>query len=365
MSKSFRKEVRALGAQNKSPDTLLKEIEQRMLTLQSMTPGIALLGQEEELQLHHDRTLQMLEFYWHQRSRVNWAVFGDRNSKFFHAMAITRRRKNTIQSIQQENGEWITSDKEIKSAFVAHFYAIYQAEHLHPITAIVPPEVFQSLPKVSPASLSILTADPSEQEIKSALFSLGPDKAPGPNGLNAKVLQEQWNSFGPAILAEVRDFFQSSIIHLRVARSNLVLIPKMEDATKVTQFRPISVCNVIYRVISKVLARRMRPHLAGLISINQGAFVLGHLISDNVILLREALHSFNQKGYKRANFCFKADLSKAFDRMDWQYLQDLLLLYGFPDKFTAWIMSCVRSAEFTLVVNGRGDGFLRPTRGLR
>lgn len=124
-------------------------------------------------------------------------------------------------------------------------------------------------------------------------------------------------------------------------------------------------CNVVYKTISKLLANRMKPVISACISLNQGAFVPGRLISDNVTLLREVLHSFNQRGYKHKDFCLKVDLSKAFDRMGWQYLHDLLPMYGFPTRFVNWIMACVRAAEFTLVLNGRGDGFFRPKCGLR
>lgn len=118
-------------------------------------------------------------------------------------------------------------------------------------------------------------------------------------------------------------------------------------------------------MISKILATRLKPFIAGCISENQCAFVPGREISANVILLREILHSFKASSYKSWDFCLKLDLSKAFDRMNWSYIQSLLPLYGFPEKLCNWIMICVKSAEFSIVVNGRGDGFLKPKSGLR
>lgn len=132
-----------------------------------------------------------------------------------------------------------------------------------------------------------------------------------------------------------------------------------------SQYRPISVCNLIYKLISKIISIRLKPFIGGCISTAQSAFVPGRTISDNVILLREVLHSFNMKGYKREEFCFKADLSKAFDRMDWQYLRMVMNLYGFPAKLIMWIMSCVESAEYSVILNGRGDGYFKPECGLR
>lgn len=97
----------------------------------------------------------------------------------------------------------------------------------------------------------------------------------------------------------------------------------------------------------------------------QCAFVPGRDISENVVLLREVLHCFKMRGYNKQQFCLKADLSKAFDRLDWNYLEELLPLYGFPPLIVSWILTCVKSAEFTLILNGRGDGFFKPRCGLR
>lgn len=150
-----------------------------------------------------------------------------------------------------------------------------------------------------------------------------------------------------------------------ISRTNLVLIPKGNDPCQVGDYRPISVCNVIYKVISKILTSRLKPYVAECISNSQSAFVPGREISENVILLREVLHSFNSINYTNADFCLKVDLSKAFDRMDWGFLESILPLYGIPHNMCTWIMACVRSAEFTIVMNGNGGGFFRPESGLR
>lgn len=108
----------------------------------------------------------------------------------------------------------------------------------------------------------------------------------------------------------------------------------------------------------------MKPYIDPLISSSQTTFILGREISDSIILFREILHSFKQYSYKK-EFCLKANLSKAFDRMDWGYIRQILVLYGFPAKFVGWIMESVTKAEFSLVFNGCGDGFFRPECGLR
>lgn len=234
VSTSFRKEVRNWEGNNKSPDTMLHEVEKRMADLESKPPDLINPAEENELQKEHERILMMREFFWHQRARVNWAVHGDRNSKFFHATAVTRKRKNTVRCLQGANGEWITSDKEIRRAFLTHFRSIYKGAAYRPIAGTIPSQVLGLLPKIPQSAHEFLISDPTQQEIKAALFALGANKAPGPDGFNAKIIQEQWDSFGPSILREIQEFFQSGVMKSHVARSNLVLIPKVDEAKSVS-----------------------------------------------------------------------------------------------------------------------------------
>ena len=172
--------------------------------------------------------------------------------------------------------------------------------------------------------------------------------------------------FGPTVSVEVSAFFRTGVMPANIARSNLILIPKSQDANQVGQFRPISVCNVLYKLISKIISLRLKPFIADCISPTQAAFVPGRDISENVILLREVLHSFGLSNYANIEFCLKVDLSKAFDRMDWGYLMSIMPLYGFPPRLVQWIMACVTSAQFSVVVNGSSDGgFFKPECGLR
>lgn len=267
--------------------------------------------------------------------------------------------------MQAEDGSWVTTDREIRQLFLAHFRAVYVGSECIPFQQVLPAEVFQNLPNIPQVVHHGLTAQPTEQEVFAALASLGPDKAQGPDGVNARLIKQQWDVFRMAVMGQVNKFFCEGQLSSTVARSNLILVPKCENPTKVTEFRPISVCNVIYKLISKILATRIKPFITGLISENQCAFVPGREISVNVILLRGVIHSFKSSDYKNRDFTLKLDLSKAFDRMNWGYLQSILPLYGFPNQLCEWLMLCVRSAEFSIIVNGRGDGYLKPRSGLR
>lgn len=332
MQRSFRKQVRSWAVTRKSPEAKLKEIEQQMLAVNSMQPDEHTIALDHKLQTNHEKCLQLQEHFWHQRARVNWAVHGDRNSRFFHATAVVRHRRNRICSITDYNDVRITGEKEIRTAFINHFRAIYTGQLCEKIADAYPQEMLSALPKVPQTAHQHLMASPTEHEIRRVMMSLGPDKAPGPDGFNARLIQANWELFGPSIVNQVTQFFAENIMPRQVARSNLVLVPKCDNAAKLTDFRPISVCNVVYKLISKILAMRVRPYIAGCVSQDQCAFVPGRDISENVILLREVIHSFQSKCYRGEDFCLKLDLSKAFDRMSWSYLRDVLILYGWPAR---------------------------------
>lgn len=99
-----------------------------------------------------------------------------------------------------------------------------------------------------------LEEQPSSQEIAAAVFQLGPDKAAGPDGINARFIQRYWELLKPKVEHEVASFFQTAQLPNIISMSNMVLIPKKENPTNVSDYRPISICNVIYKIISKILA---------------------------------------------------------------------------------------------------------------
>lgn len=188
ITKSFKEEVKAWGALSKTPDTMLKEVEQKMAKLLDQNPADISKDLEAQYQPEHTRCLLMQERYWGQRSRVGWAIYGDKNTKFYHASKVTRRRRNSIGSLLTPNGEWITNEVDIKKAFISHFRSIFTGGPRDTVAQSYPLELLQSLNKVDQQLLGLLEMDPSAQEIKSVVMSLGANKAPGPDGISASLI---------------------------------------------------------------------------------------------------------------------------------------------------------------------------------
>ena len=152
----------------------------------------------------------------------------------------------------------------------------------------------------------------------------------------------------------------------KINHTNIVLIPKVKDLEKMFDFRQISLCNVIYKIISKVLANRLKPVLPRIISPTQSAFVLGRLITNNVLVAYDMLHTMHaRKKGKKGSMALKLDISKAYDLVKWQFLQGIMEKMGFPTQWIKRVMSCVTTASFSILVNGKPYGMVHPSRGIR
>ncbi|KAL0302569.1 UNVERIFIED_CONTAM: hypothetical protein Sangu_3093000 [Sesamum angustifolium] len=188
-------------------------------------------------------------------------------------------------------------------------------------------------------------------EVKTAFFDIEEDKAPGPDGFSSGFFKAAWPVVGGEVSNAIIDFFKTGRLLKQLNATLLTLIPKVRTPNSVAEFRPISCCNVIYKVITKILVSRIREILELLISPSQNAFVPGRLISDNVLLAQELFSGYNQCRLP-PRCALKVDLRKAYDTVEWDFLIATLRMFGFPTIFIRWIEECVTSAHYSVVVNG-------------
>ena len=316
---------------------------------------------EAFIQIELNGWLKKYETVWRQKSRETWLKDGDKNSRFFHLTTIIRRRRNAIDAIKFDNGEWITNKADIKEFILLKFQHLFNEE-----APYFPPD-FENLitTSVTPQENDHLCTISSAKDIKDTLFEMQSFKAPGPDGLPVLFYKHYWSIVGHNVINAVQKFFRSGHLLMEVNNSLIVLIPKNSAPSNVNHFRPISLCNTIYKVIAKFLVSKLRPLLANLISPGQSAFVLDRWIAENQLVFHELLHSFKQRKVKGGFVAMKVDLQKASDRVNWSFLKTVLLKFGFHEVFVCQVMQCVSTVSFSVLVNGGKSKCFQPSRGLR
>lgn len=285
----------------------------------------------------------------------------DRNSIYFHTVTKGRRARNQLTVIENEAGTSFFEEDEISKVFAEFCTDLFSTKGQMDIQLVDRALSFRITPDINKA----LEAIPSEAEVSSAIFSINPEKALGPDGFSAGFYKSLWSTLGPDIYREVQNFFISGSMEQKINETYLCLLPKGTAPKKPSEYRPIAFCNVRYKVIAKILTRRLQPFLNGIISKHQSAFVPNRDITDNVLITHETLHYLKTSGAtKRCSMVVKTDMSKAYNRIEWRFLETVLRKLGFSYAWIRRVMECVTTVFYSCLINGAQRDIFTPSRGL-
>jgi hypothetical protein len=205
----------------------------------------------------------------------------------------------------------------------------------------------------------------TEDEVRRAVFSMQPWKAPGPDGFPAGFYQKSWDIVGNTVCNFVAQVWKDPSRIAEVNQTDICLIPKVPHPEYVHQFRPISLCNTNYKIVSKVIVERLKECIAELISPFQTGFVPGRNIHENIIVAREMMHSMNKMNGKKGAFAIKVDLAKAYDKISWEFIWRILMEIKIPKEIINIIMHAVSSVTTNVKWNGARAEYFKPRRGIR
>jgi hypothetical protein len=320
------------------------------------------LEKEQAAQCKTYRSFRNEEEYWRLKSRSLWLEAGDRNTSYFHRQFKARLSRNHISEITTNDGKLCTGTDQIKVVVVSHFHHLYSKENDDNEEGNK--EFLKNIPAlVTKEDNTTLLRPTNEEEINKIIWSMDPDKAPGPDGFTIHFYRICWNIIKPDLIRMIKGFLQKAKLGGSTNSTFLALIPKETNPASFDRFRPISLCNASYKIIAKLLANRIKPLLGKLISESQGGFVKGRHILDNVIQVQEAMHSSNLR--KEKGMLIKLDMANAFDRVKLSFLYQVLLSFGFEQEFVNLIQACTHSPWIAPLVNGRPAEFFKSSRGLR
>lgn len=335
---------------------LQKRLEEN---LTSGEPSLELL---RDLSLALSKAYKAEELFWRQRSRVLWLQGGDRNSAYFHAVTKGRRSFNRLTTIENEEGVPYHEEAEIGMVFASYYEKLFTSNGASDLATVE-----EALaPRITTATNQALIAIPIDAEIHAAVLDINADKAPGPDGFSAGFYHSFWRILGDDICRDVRKFFETGKMDKQINETHICLLPKVSGPKSPSEFRPIALCNVRYKIIAKILTRRLQSFLDGIISHHQSAFVPGRAIQDNILITHETLHYLKvSEATKRCSMVVKTDMSKAYDRIEWAFLEKVLQTVGFDSICVNWVMECVTTVSYSYLINGTPHGQVLPKRGLR
>ncbi|KAI3750395.1 hypothetical protein L2E82_21030 [Cichorium intybus] len=292
-----------------------------------------------------------------QKSRLKWLIDGDENSKFFHGVINNKNRRHRINGLLI-NGRWTEDVTEIKTAV----FEFFEDKFREP-SANRPKFVNSNLRSITPQSAQELEALISVEEIKTAVWACGSDRAPGPDGYTFKFIKMFWDTIKADVVRFVRYFEEFGNLAVGCNSSFITLVPKTKDPNSLSDYRPISLIGCMYKIIAKILALRLKRVMNDIIGEVQTAYIEGRNILDGPLVTNE-ICSWAKK-VKKKILLFKVDFDKAFDSINWEYLNSVLVQMGFGNKWCRWINGCLRSSRASVLVNGAPTKEFEITRGVR
>ncbi|GJR19238.1 RNA-directed DNA polymerase, eukaryota [Tanacetum coccineum] len=292
-----------------------------------------------------------------QKAKVRWAIEGDENSKYFHGIINKKRSQLAIRGVLID-GDWIDEPCKVKNEFLMHFANRFESPSGPCID--IDCHLFK---KLSSEQVDDLECDVTFDEIKKAVWDCGTNKSPGPDGFSFDFIRTFWDILKHDFVNAIREFFISSKFPPGCNSSFIALIPKKHDAKFVKDYRPISLIGCFYKIVSKILANRLKMVISELISDVQSAFVSNRQILDGPFILNELISWC--KAHKSKAMIFKVDFEKAFDSVRWDFLDIILRNFGFGIKWRGWIQGCLSSAMGSILVNGSPTAEFKFHKGLK
>ena len=273
---------------------------------------------------HIASMLRQEEPKWYQNSKAKFILEGDSNTRYFHSVANGRHRKKRIYSLVQDEGT-IEGHEQLKSYITKFYKGLFGAPDEG--NFMLDESRTDDIPQVSVEENNHLTAPYSEEEVKKAVFQMELNKAPGPDGFPAEFYQNFWDVIKVDLLHLFSCLHVGQLELFRLNFGEIILLPKINEAERIQQYRPICLLNVSFKIFTKVATLRLNTVADHVVRPSQTAFMQGRNILDGVVTLHEMVHELHRK--KLNGVILKLDFEKAYDKVKWSFLQQTLRMKGF------------------------------------
>ncbi|GAU38427.1 hypothetical protein TSUD_396070 [Trifolium subterraneum] len=320
------------------------------------------LSDTEIVELHrvtsdiHSLSRMNTSICW-QQSRSRWLKEGEVNSKYFHSVLAYRQRGNAISSLEV-GGFTVEGVAPIRQAVVSHF-----ASHFKAVNVGRPGVDSLTFKRLQLAEVGSLTKPFSLEEVKAAVWDCDSFKIPGPDGVNFGFIKYFWSEMQVDVMRFIAEFHRNCRLTKGINATFIALIPKVESPQRLNDFRPISLVGSLYTILAKVLANRLRLVMGSVILESRTVFVCDRQILDGILTANEVVDEACRA--KKELMLFKVDFEKAYDSVDWCYLDAAMGRMGFPTLWRKWIKERVCTTTAWGLVNGSPTDEFPLERGLR
>lgn len=229
----------------------------------------------------------------------------------------------------------------------------------------IPSPISGAFPSISDESCRFLEREVTQRDILNVVNHMNPFKAPGMDSLQAGFFQSQWHVIGNMVCKLIMDIFKEPAKVKEINETLITLIPKIDPVVSIRNFRPISLYNVSYKIVTKILAQRLRGLMSSLVNPCQSSFIPNCQGRDNIIIAQELFHSMRCKKGKKGWMAIKLDLQKAYDRLSWSFIKDTLVDIGLPSTFVDLVWHCISTPRMRMLWKGEALEEFSPTRGIR
>ena len=293
------------------------------------------------------------------RSKATQLDENEQPSAFFIKTEIFHGKKRTIEEIEVD-GIRKNKQTEILQAFTEFYSNLYKKEAVDNLTD----DFLKDLPRLPEDPNRNLGLEIKLDEIKTALNQMENNKSPGPDGLTKELYTHLFDIIGPNLVKLYSYIFQEGKLTDTMRISHITLLCKNDDAPHLCKnYRPISLLNVDYKIISKILSNRLRTELPKIIHPDQTCSVKGRSIQDNCHYLRDIINDINSEN--NIGILLSLDQEKAFDRVSHDYILNILNYYGFSPEFQRWIKLLYSNISSSVIVNGHISPTFPITRSVR
>lgn len=330
---------RAIKGWGQNVDSAQKKVKQELIKnisrLDDLSDERDLMPAEWEERYNLEENLQKIlrdeELHWQRRGGERWILEGDSNTGYFHKCANGRKRKMQITFLEYE-GQCLIEPQLLREHITDYYKQLFGSVELADIH--LEPDMWPTAQQLSQQDREALIRPFCMEELDYALKEMRNNTAPGPDGFNVEFFKAFW----PLIRGDIKEMLDklfAGVLDLRRLNYGvIILILKVKPTINIKQFWPICLLNVIYKIITKVLTIRLTAVVDKVINHFQTAFIPGRNILEGVVILQEVLH--DQRMSKKTGVILKLDFEKAYDKVSWNFLEEVLHRKGFPEL---WIIT--------------------------